>query len=63
MVDNGGPIVRGYLPPPLYKLWPCQSYSGRRDCINLGPHLIRDDMHCSHNRYWFANKLATYVWS
>ena len=28
-------------PPPLYKLRPCPSYSGCRDCITLVPNLIR----------------------
>ena len=27
-------------PPPLHKLQPCPGYSGHRDRINLGPHLI-----------------------
>ena len=31
-------------PPPLYKLRPCPSYSGCRDCINLVPNLIRYQM-------------------
>ena len=36
-------------PPPLYKLWPCPSYSGCRDRINLGPKLIRSK--CSAATY------------
>ena len=30
-----------YPPPLLYKLRPCPSYSGCRDCINLVPNLMR----------------------
>ena len=32
--------VGNVIPPPLYKLQPCPSYSGRRGCINLGSNLI-----------------------
>ena len=34
---DGHSASRRVPPPPLYKLRPCQSYSRRRDCINLGP--------------------------
>ena len=47
--------------PPLKKLRHRLSYSGCRHCINLGPNLIRYQMCCSHNRYRFANKIATYM--
>ena len=45
-----------YPPPSLYKLRPCPSYSGFRDCNHLGPNLIRYQMWCSHMRHGFGHK-------
>ena len=48
-------------PPPLSKLWSCLSYSGRRDCITLGPNFIRYQMWCSHIRHGLGDEFASHV--
>ena len=47
--------------PRLYKLWPCPSYSSRRDRINLGPNWIWYQSKCSHIRHGFGAEFASYM--